>query len=334
MFNSNIRNWELYNRQSDGTYGDTVKWAATIQSMFSDYPLLTYKSFNGTTIMFKYFLITGNQASRTPAWDFYYTVARSFRSHPFHTRQYRRVYLAYSEWMLKNLHLPSKFQLTSIQEQLQRRRMSESFPICDPICKPEWNNLSRGLAREFTGDWIVVVNRAGTGRREMTNADELVAALLKTFPDHSNPYLRVWPKQVDFRDDLYQTARMARSIRLLIGVHGAGLANTIFMRPGTILYEIDPTGCRKLSFNFHRWATVFNLQYALWTPSQKDILIDDTCYNRQAATTLVTSEIVKEVVNLIENEKEYRNGYLKRALHLLNDTSLIDYLQLGLEDIF
>jgi hypothetical protein len=334
MFNSNIRNWELYNRQSDGTYRDTVKWAATIQSMFSDYPLLTYKSFNGTTIMFKYFLITGNQASRTPAWDFYYTVARSFRSHPFHTRQYRRVYLAYSEWMLKNLHLPSKFQLTSIQEQLQRRRMSESFPICDPICKPEWNNLSRGLDREFTGDWIVVVNRAGTGRREMTNADELVAALLKTFPDHSNPYLRVWPKQVDFRDDLYQTARMARSIRLLIGVHGAGLANTIFMRPGTILYEIDPTGCRKLSFNFHRWATVFNLQYALWSPSQKDILIDDTCYNRQAATTLVTSEIVKEVVNLIENEKEYRNGYLKRALHLLNDTSLIDYPQLGLEDIF
>jgi hypothetical protein len=39
-------------------------------------------------------------------------------------------------------------------------------------------------------------------------------------------------------------------------------------------------------------------------------------------------------VNLIENEKEYRNGYLKRALHLLNDTSLIDYPQLGLEDIF
>lgn len=95
-----------------------MKWPARIQSMFSDYPLLTYKSFNGITIMFKYFLITGNQASRTPAWDFYYTVERSFHSHPFHTRQYRQAYLSYSEWMLKNLNLPSKFQLTFIQEQL------------------------------------------------------------------------------------------------------------------------------------------------------------------------------------------------------------------------
>jgi hypothetical protein len=39
-------------------------------------------------------------------------------------------------------------------------------------------------------------------------------------------------------------------------------------------------------------------------------------------------------VNLIENEREYRNGYLRRALNLLNDTSLVDHPQLGLEQIF
>lgn len=334
MFNGNPRNWELYNRQSDGTYRDTRKWAAIIQSMFSNYPLLTYKSFNETTVMFKYFLITGNQVSRTPAWDYYYSTSRSFRSHPFHTRQYRRAYLAYSEWILRNLNLPSKFELTSIQKQLQQNQVSESFPICDPICKEEWHNLTRREQTEFSGEWIVVINRIGSGRREITNTDELIAALLKIFPDHTNPYLRVWPKQFNFDDNLYKTARIARSIRLLIGVHGAGLSNTIFMRPGTILYEINPIGCRKLSFNFNRWANVFNLQHALWTPSQKDIFIqDDTCHNPQAATTLVTSEIVKEVVNLIENEKEYRNGYLRRALKLLNDTSLLDYPQLGLEGI-
>jgi hypothetical protein len=335
LFQNHERNQALYRRQSDGTYRDTVKWAATIQMMFSDYPLLTYKSFNDTTVMFKYFLTTGNHVSRTPAWDYYHRILLSFRSHPFHTRQYRRAYLAYSEWLLKNLNLPSKFDLTPIQEQLQQSQTSESFPICDPICKPEWDNSSRRTEKEFTGDWIVVVNRAGTGRREITNADELVVALLKAFPDHSNPYLRVWPKQIDFKDDLYKTAQMARSIRLMIGVHGAGLSNTIFMRPGAILYEINPLGCRKLSFNFYRWATVFNLQHALWTPSQKGMVVaDDACHNRQAATTVVTSEIVKEVINLIENEKEYRNGYLRRALHLLNDTSLIDYPQFGLEHIF
>jgi hypothetical protein len=335
IFKGNVRHWELYNQQRDGTYRDTRKWAATIQSMFSDYPLLTYQSFNQATVMFKYFLVTGNQMSRSPAWDYYYTVARSYHFHPFHTRQYRRAYLAYSEWLLKNLNVPSKFQLTAIQEQLQRSQMSESIPICDPICKPEWKNSSERAETKFSGDWIIVMNRAGSGRREINNADELVAALLKTFPDHANPYLRVWPKQFNFEDDLYQTARMARSIRLLIGVHGAGLANTIFMRPGTILYEINPTGCRKLSFNFNRWVTVFNLQHALWSPSQKGVAVeDDTCYNRQAATTVVTSEIVKEVVNLIENEREYRNGYLRRALNLLNDTSLVDHPQLGLEQIF
>ena len=335
MFTSNARNWELYKRQSDGTFRDTMKWADTLQSMFSDYPLLTYKSFNDATVLFKYFFITGHQASRTSAWEFYYSIARPFHFHPFHTRQYRRVYLAYSEWILKNLNLPSKFQLTAIQEHLQKSQTSESFPICDPICKPEWRPSSRRTETEFSGDWIVVVNRAGNGRREITNTDELIAALLKTFPDQSNPYLRVWPKQFNFDDDLYKTARMARSIRLLIGVHGAGLSNTIFMRPGSILYEINPTGCRKLSFNFRRWATVFNLQHALWTPSQKGVTIeDDVCSSPQAATTLVTSEIVKEVVNLIEDEKEYRNGYLRRALNLLNDTSFSDYPQLGLELIF
>ncbi|CAF0946383.1 unnamed protein product [Adineta steineri] len=334
MFDTSIHNWRLYVRQSDGTYRDAVKWSATIQSMFSDYPLLIYKSFNETTVMFKYFITTGNQVSRTPAWDFYYSVSRSFRFHPFHTRQYRRNYLAYSEWLLKNLNLPSKFQLTAIQEQLQQNHMSEIVPICDPVCKSKWSKSSEYNEKEFTGDWIVVINRAGSGRREITNADELVDALLKVFPDHTNPYLRVWPKQFNFKDDLYKTAQMARSIRLMIGVHGAGLANTIFMRPGTILYEINPIGCRKLSFNFHRWATIFNLQHALWSPSQKGFLIqDDACQNRQEATTLVVSEIVKEVVNLIENEQEYRNGYIRRALHLLNDTSLIDHPQIGLEKI-
>jgi hypothetical protein len=334
MFTSYPRNWQLYNRQSDGTYRDSIKWAAMIQSMFSDYPLLTYKSFNETTVMFKYFIITGNQMSRTPAFSFYYSVSRSFICHPFHTRQYRRAYLAYSEWMLKNLDLPSKFQLTPIQERLQQSQTLEIFPMCDPACKSDSSKAIKRVKTEFTGDWIVVLNRAGVGRREMTNADELVEALLKAFPDHSNPYLRVWPTQFNFKDDLYQTARMARSIRLLIGVHGAGLANMIFMRPGAILYEINPPGCRDLSFNFRRWATVFNLQHALWTPSQRLYgSKDDICYNRQAETTLVTSEIVTEVINLIQNEQEYRNGYLRRALNLLNDTTLVDYPQWELEKL-
>ena len=99
---------------------------------------------------------------------------------------------------------------------------------------------------------------------------------------------------------------MARSIHLLIGVHGVGLANTSFTRLGTILYEINRMSCRKLAFNFLRWVTVFHLRHALWNPSQTGIVNhDDAWLNRQAAITLVTSEMIREVVHLVENEKEY-----------------------------
>ncbi|CAF4180531.1 unnamed protein product, partial [Rotaria sordida] len=240
-----------------------------------------------------------------------------------------RAYLAYSEWILNNFNLKSKFQLTSIQEELQHKKISEHVPICDQICPiQQRKNIS---SDEFTGEWIVVLNRAGVGRREMKNANELVAALLQTFPDHSNPYLRVWPKQFNFNDNLYETARMARSIRLLIGVHGAGLSNTLFMRPGTILYEINPYGCRHLSFNFHRWAEVFNLQHALWIPSQgNNGRIDDIC-DRESSTTLNVKEIINEVKNLLKDEVEYRSGYIRRALKIMTDMSIVNHPPPGFE---
>ncbi|CAF1484793.1 unnamed protein product, partial [Rotaria sordida] len=139
--------------------------------------------------------------------------------------------------------------------------------------------------------------------------------------------------QFNFNDNLYETARMARSIRLLIGVHGAGLSNTIFMRPGAILYEINPYGCRHLSFNFRRWAEVFNLQHALWIPSKgNDGRTDNVC-DRESSSILNVNDIVNEVKGLIKDEAEYRNGYLRRALQIMNDTSIVDHPPSGFENI-
>jgi hypothetical protein len=323
-FGANL--WQASTRQPDGTYRHTPKWLDALHSMYSIYPLLTFESFNQKTVMFKYLLFTGTHFyTRTAAWGFTYYQGRKFNYHPLHTRQYRRAYLAYSEWILNNFNLTSKFQLTPIQEQLQQNHQSETIPICSETCS---TSLSRAET-EFTGEWIVVMNRAGVGRRELANADELIKELLKTFPDHSNPYLRVWPTQFNFNDDLYETARMARSIRLLIGVHGAGLTNTVFMRPGAILYEINPPGCRVLSFNFRRWAEVFNLQHALWTPGD----MEDNCWFN-AATTVNVKEIINEVINLLQNENRYRSGYLRRALDIMNDMTIVDHPPEGLKDIF
>ncbi len=330
MFERFPGNWNNYQQQSDGTYRPKRKWEYMIQSMFSRYPLLTYKSFNQTTVLFNYLLFTGVLNGRTSIWAHHYQ-ERPVNAYPYPTVNYRRAYLAYSEWILNNFNLKSKFELTSIQEELQQKKISEKVPICPERCNiiQEKKNLSN----DFTGEWIVVMNRAGVGRRELTNANELVAALLKTFPDNSNPYLRVWPKQFNFNDNLYQVARMARSIRILIGVHGAGLSNSLFMRPGTILYEINPYNCRHLSFNFHRWAEVFNLQHALWIPSTGANGNHNENCNREGRTTVNTKEIIDEVKNLLQNEIEYRNGYLKRALMIMNDMSVVDHPPSGFEKI-
>jgi hypothetical protein len=101
------------------------------------------------------------------------------------------------------------------------------------------------------------------------------------------------------------------------------------MRPGAILYEINPNGCRHLSFNFHRWADVFNLQHALWIPSQGN----NVC-QRESATTVNVNEIIDEIKNLLKNEVEYRNGYMTRALKIMNDMSIVDHPPLGFEKIF
>ncbi|CAF5044335.1 unnamed protein product, partial [Rotaria sp. Silwood1] len=220
-------------------------------------------------------------------------------------------YLAFSEWILNNFELHSKFELTPIQKKLQESHKSEQVPFYYEQCQNQSFSIS-SIETTFSGEYIAVMNRAGIGRRELTNADELVEALLKAFPDHKNPYLRVWPKQFNFNDDLYETACMARSIRVLIGVHGAGLSNSIFMRPGAILYEINPPGCRLLSFNFRRWAEVFNLQHALWSPGD----IGDKCIH-EGNTRVNVDDVVSDVINLVQNENRYRSGYLSRALDLI-----------------
>jgi hypothetical protein len=330
MFEGFPNNWNNYQQQSDGTYQPKRKWEYMIQSMFSIYPLLTYKSFNQKTVLFKYLLFTGISGRRTSIWGHHYD-GRPVDAYPYPTVNYRRAYLAYSEWILNNFHLKSKFELTSIQEELQQKKISEKVPICPESCN--MTQKTDIVSNDFTGEWIVVVNRAGVGRRELNNADELVAALLKTFPDHLNPYLRVWPKQFNFNDNLYQVARIARSIRILIGVHGAGLSNSLFMRPGTILYEINPYNCRHLSFNFHRWADVFNLQHALWIPSKGEQGNHNEGCNREGKTTVNPKEIIEEIKNLLKNEIEYRNGYLKRALIIMNDMSIVEHPPSGFENI-
>ncbi len=83
------------------------------------------------------------------------------------------------------------------------------------------------------------------------------------------------------------------------------------MRSGAILYEINSPGCHLLSFNFRRWAEVFNLQH----------------------TIVSVDEIVDEVINLLQNENIRRSGYMKLALNIINDMTLVYHPPSGLTKI-
>ncbi len=52
--------------------------------------------------------------SRSAASGYNY-LSRKYRSYPMPTQHYRRAYLAYSEWIIYDLNLKSKFELTRIK---------------------------------------------------------------------------------------------------------------------------------------------------------------------------------------------------------------------------
>ncbi|CAF0869793.1 unnamed protein product [Adineta ricciae] len=329
MFKVHPFYWNHYQQQSDGTYRPLRLWEQLMNSMFSIYPLLICTSFNNRTVMFKHMIFPGRQSPRSAVWGHHY-LERKFHSYPLPTLHYRRAYLAYSEWILYHFNLLSKFQLTSSQQELQKKRQIEQIPMCLASCSRKRQTTP---SDDYTGEWIVVLNRRGHNNSEIYNANELVQALLTAFPDHSNTQLRVWPEVFYVDDNFYQTIRMFRSIRVLIGVHGVDLSNSIFMRPGAVLFEIDPYGCRDLSFIFRRWAEVFNLQYALWIPSTGNNNRQDEVCLHESQIEVNAKEIIDELKNSLRNEIDYRNGYFKRALDILNDLSIVDRPPSGYEDI-
>ncbi|CAF4939961.1 unnamed protein product, partial [Rotaria sp. Silwood1] len=121
--------WQPIERLSDGTYQHKFRWNKVLYAMFSIYPLLTYQSFDQATVMFKYMIFTGMQHKRSAAWGIYYEPWRLISYYPFNIEEYRRAYLAFSEWILNNFELHSKFELTPIQKKLQESHKSEQVPF-------------------------------------------------------------------------------------------------------------------------------------------------------------------------------------------------------------
>ena len=89
---------------------------------------------------------------------------------------------------------------------------------------------------------VTLLHRGGT--RQILNEADLLAQLRSDFPSalfqsHSMGEL-----------SLQRQVETIRSSAVMLGMHGAGLANAIFLRPGAALFELFPFGVRRPIYEF------------------------------------------------------------------------------------
>lgn len=114
----------------------------------------------------------------------------------------------------------------------------------------------------------VYVSRAKSYRRKVSNESELIP-LLKDFG-----FDIVYPEDVCFMDQVL----LFSSASILVGLHGAGLTNMLFMKPGGVILELRRTGDNHNNCYFSL-ASAMSLDYFYLTvQSAGENLFEDNCY--------------------------------------------------------
>ncbi|KAF2251139.1 glycosyltransferase family 61 protein [Trematosphaeria pertusa] len=137
-----------------------------------------------------------------------------------------------------------------------RNRMLQRYGLIDSVreMKPYAENPEE--PSQMFPDWnekIVVTVIRRKGSRQLVNQQECIDALKKAFPDiQVNVYDFA---QLDFAAQLNVT----HNTNVLVGVHGAGMMHTIYLRPGSAVVEIQP---QSNTFQGHRnFARGLELEY-------------------------------------------------------------------------
>jgi hypothetical protein len=106
-----------------------------------------------------------------------------------------------------------------------RKSIREMFHI--PY-NPSWRSNSPSIA---SAPSIIIQQRSPGGARSTTNGDDLIAAVKKAYP---NAVVEVFHHD----ETIWDAMRMHYGADLVIGPHGAGESNALFMRPGAVMLEI------------------------------------------------------------------------------------------------
>jgi capsular polysaccharide biosynthesis protein len=114
--------------------------------------------------------------------------------------------------------------------------------------RPVMRKISEGVTRKR--EIITLIERTST--RKLSNQ----SVLLDYMASLGYPVEIMVAEELSFDQQMQQ----AKDSVLLIGAHGAGLTNMIFMQPGSLVIEMNPHG---ISWGgYRRMAEVFGLKYS------------------------------------------------------------------------
>ena len=129
----------------------------------------------------------------------------------------------------------------------------------------------------------IYVSRANTYRRKISNESELLPIFNKY------QFEIIFPENLRFEDQI----KLYYSSSVLIGLHGAGLTNMMFMQPGSIVIEIRRKG-DALNNCFFSMASDLNLNYFyLFANPENDDLSFGNCHVEAEHLEMILSNYEK-----------------------------------------
>lgn len=139
----------------------------------------------------------------------------------------------------------------TIFEKVTMLLTGEQQKMLHQICYPALEKATtrtRWLTVVFRGDYRPHPRHLGVTGRKISNEAELLASLAKTLRAEEDG--SEWGVRGVHLEDTDMAGQLAlyHTSDILISIHGAALSNVIFMRPGTLVIELQPTNFRRPHF--------------------------------------------------------------------------------------
>ena len=159
-------------------------------------------------------------------------------------------------------------------------------------------------------EWVLLVNRPSG--RVITNGDALHRGLVETFRQYDD--VAVYPKTFNLDDNMRQWAAVLRETRVLIALTGQHDVHALFMRPGSVYFQLEPKGNFLWGQGSYNILAKLNFQITgQWTEGS-----DAPCVQRwhddHTPVTVVVSEVLDQVGQLYHRSTSERASWYDQAL--------------------